>query len=151
MADEDDGGMLLNFAIPQTNKDVQLSKKSKKTPIKVKGGRWSDRRKTQLELMGRSNKKQKNESGLSGANETPVAPRTQKRNADGSLNEDASKKPRNDPTSIVSSLFTSNPEIQKRDYEKQIDESKLVPSNAPMLDDPNTDFKTLGQIGRAHV
>lgn len=144
MADEDDGGMLLNFAIPQTNKDVQLSKKSKKTPIKVKGGRWSDRRKTQLELMGRSNKKQKNESGLSGANETPVAPRTQKRNADGSLNEDASKKPRNDPTSIVSSLFTSNPEIQKRDYEKQIDESKLVPSNAPMLDDPNTDFKTLG-------
>lgn len=144
MADEDDGGMLLNFAIPQTNKDVQLSKKSKKTPIKVKGGRWSDRRKTQLELMGRSNKKQKNESGLSGANETPVAPRTQKRNADGSLNEDASKKPRNDPTSIVSSLFTSNPEIQKRDYEKQIDESKLVPSNAPMLDDPNADFKTLG-------
>lgn len=144
MADEDDGGMLLNFAIPQTNKDVQLSKKSKKTPIKVKGGRWSDRRKTQLELMGRSNKKQKNESGLSGANETPVAPRTQKRNADGSLNEDASKKPRNDPTSIVSSLFTSNPEIQKRDYEKQIDESKLEPSNAPMLDDPNADFKTLG-------
>lgn len=144
MADEDDGGMLLNFAIPQTNKDVQLSKKSKKTPIKVKGGRWSDRRKTQLELMGRSNKKQKNESGLSGANETPVAPRTQKRNADGSLNEDGSKKPRNDPTSIVSSLFTSNPEIQKRDYEKQIDESKLVPSNAPMLDDPNADFKTLG-------
>ena len=150
MSDDDDGGMLLNFAAPQANSGNQSSKKGKKTSTKIKGGRWADRRKTQLELMGRSNKKQKNDSGLSGANETPVASRPHKRGTDySSANdaEDSSKRPRNDstykPETIISSLFTANPEIQKRDYEKEIDESKLIPSNAPVID-PNADFKALG-------
>lgn len=147
MTDNDDG-MLLNFAMPQAN--VTAPKKGKKPAIKVKGGRWADRRKTQLELMGRTSKKQKKEVGPSGANETPVASRSNKRSANDEEDDHDVKKPKSTSTSnvktdsIVSSLFTANPEVQKRDYTKEIDESKLTPSNAPILDDPNADFKALG-------
>lgn len=150
MAEEDDG-MLLNFAMP-TSVAAAGTNKGKKANIKVKGGRWADRRKTQLELMGRSNKgKNKKSSGPSGVNDTPVADRA-KRPVDSEGGDAGSNKKSKTEASfnvqeqglIVSSLFTANPEVQKRDYEKEIDESKLKPSNAPLLDDPNADFKALG-------
>jgi ATP-dependent RNA helicase DDX31/DBP7 len=153
MMTEEDDGMLLNFAMPSASSiSVTEKKKGKKSNIKVKGGRWADRRKTQLELMGRSTKNKSKNSGLSGANETPVAIRSAKRsnddNIDNDKNESEFKKAKitmnKDQGTIVSSLFTANPEVKKRDYEKEIDETNLIPSNAPMLDDPNMDFKTLG-------
>lgn len=155
MTDEDDG-MLLNFEIPTANTSAVEKKKSKKSNIKIKGGRWSDRRKTQLELMGRSTK---NKPKTTGVNDIPVAPRPIKRSNDIDDVDDDDELPagfkkaksentnlslNKDQGTIVSSLFTANPEIVKRDYEKEIDESKLKPSNAPMLDDPNADFKTIG-------
>lgn len=150
MMDNDDG-MLLNFAMPNTNDASASLKKNKKTSVKVKGGRWADRRKTQLELMGRNNKTKKNVSGPSGVNDTPVLPRTKKRDNGTTENDDViNKKPKLDSTiqtdsnSIVSSLFTANPEVQKRDYDKEIDETKLTPSNAPIFNDPDADFKALG-------
>lgn len=146
MADEDDG-MMLNFAMPVAGAS-SASKKGKKTNIKIKGGRWADRRKTQMELMGRTTKKQeKNANKTSGANDTPVAERPNKRSNSEEVSEvmkKAKTELHREQGQIVSSLFTANPEVQQRDYSKEIDESKLKPSNAPMLDDPNADFKALG-------
>ncbi|KAG0676577.1 ATP-dependent RNA helicase dbp7 [Pichia californica] len=158
MSDNDDG-MLLNFSIPTSNIVSSLStttKNGKKSSIKVKGGRWADRRKTQLELMGRTNKSKNSKSNsssvsVSGANDTPIIPRVKRTidNENNDENDSSIKKLKIDlntdsSNSIISSLFTANPEIQKRDYDKKIDESKLTPSNAPILDDPNLDFKNLG-------
>lgn len=145
MSQEDDG-MMLNFAMPAQNASAVGQKKSKKTNVKVKGGRWADRRKTQLELMGRTNKKQKSALGPTGVNDIPVAARVEKRKSDLNNNDNVeSKKQKTDSQGlIVSSLFTANPEVQKRDYDKLIDETNIKPSNAPILDDPNADFKALG-------
>lgn len=153
MADEDDG-MLMNFSMPPLGAAAAATKKVKKTNVKIKGGRWADRRKTQLELMGRTSKGKK-QNKVSGANDVPVAER--KRSSDDHDDHDIPAdfkkvKSSNNTTAglnmqngqIVTSLFTANPEVQKRDYEKVIDESKLVPSNAPLLDDPNADFAALG-------
>lgn len=154
MADEDDG-MLLNFSMPSLRDVSANAKKTRQTNVKVKGGRWADRRKTQLELMGRKSKSKK-QNKVTGANDVPVAGR--KRSTVDDNDDDLEipagfkkGKPNNNTTGlnmqrgqVVTSLFTANPEVQRRDYEKIIDESKLIPSNAPMLDDPNADFQTLG-------
>lgn len=156
MADNDDG-MMLNFAMPTSASANSGLKKDKKSSIKVKGGRWADRRKAQLELMGRTPGKGMKSKGPSNANSTPVSQRKKRVNeedTDDGGNFSGMKKQKNTSNGvmgtlnrengqIVSSLFTANPEIQKRDYEKEIDESKLKPSNAPMIGD-DADFKALG-------
>lgn len=149
MADDDDG-MMLNFAMPSAG--VQnTAKKGKKASIKLKGGRWADRRKAQLALMGRTPKNKSESINASGSNETPVASRPEKRklpNIESDESKDLVKKQKSELAPqqgmVVSSLFTANPDVQKRDYSKIIDESSLKPSNAPMLNDPNADFKALG-------
>lgn len=50
----DDDGLLLNFAIPDSSDSsaVPVNKN-----VKIKGGRWKDRRKLQLSLQGRTKEK----------------------------------------------------------------------------------------------
>ena len=145
MADNDDG-MMLNFAMPAQGASATVdSKKGKKSAPKVKGGRWADRRKAQLASMGRTDKKKNKSKGISGANDTPVGER-KKRTADTADDDESNKKIKalnREQGLIVSSLFTANPEIQKRDYKIEIDEDNLKPSNAPVMDE-NADFKALG-------
>lgn len=125
----EDDGMLMNFSVP----DAPVQRK-----VKVKGGRWSQRRKQQLLLEGREPAQL--EPTMSESNFTPLGER--KRKADTSLNT-FTKKPsgNNGEEGIVSSLFTANPEMQQHDYEK-IDRDTLQPSNAPESD-PDADFKAL--------
>jgi len=44
---------------------------------------------------------------------------------------------------FVSSLFTANPEVQKRDYNQET-KAELKPSNAPLINDESADFAKLG-------
>ncbi|CCH42436.1 ATP-dependent RNA helicase [Wickerhamomyces ciferrii] len=157
-----DDGLLLNFS---TEASAPAPTKSS---AKVVGGKWKDRRKAQLSARG-IKKKDRSKSGVNAqpvkekepkeitTSNTETKPtegqpqsRPVKKRSAPSENENKgpSKQARftegrgtagkND--TYVSSLFTSNPELTKRDYNQEMEVHE--PSNAPLAD--ATSFNGLG-------
>lgn len=138
----DDDGLLLNFAAPDT---ASSSKPATPKHVKVSGGRWKDRRKLQLKLLGRGRNKSA-ETGVnkqpivkprdvsapspqpSATNQPPKRPKYTESRGDGGKND-----------TYVSSLFTSNTESTLKNVEE---EKTYLPSNAPMKG--ADDFNGLG-------
>ncbi|KAI5960821.1 DBP7 [Candida pseudojiufengensis] len=158
----DDDGLMLNFAIPDTTSTTTQQKN-----VKVRGGRWKDRRTLQLKLEGRPKEKK-----MKGSNSIPIdlnrkrrieeyssrkvsKPSTNQSNTNESKSEFKRAKfnetkgehgGKND--SYVSSLFTNNsestqPQPEKDSSSKEEEEIKTyLPSNAPIKD--ATTFNGLG-------
>ncbi|KAG7837024.1 hypothetical protein KL943_001063 [Ogataea angusta] len=118
---EDD--LLLNFASEPP---------AKKQKVKVTGGKWKDRRKSQLVSEGRGRNEKKEKQGV---NQTKLGERTKEpARAEGEERPHKSAFPERrgeggKNNTYVSSLFTANPEIQDRPV-AEID--VLSPSNAPL-------------------
>lgn len=140
----DDDGLLLNFAAPDSNAS---SKSSAQKPVKVSGGRWKDRRKLQLSLLGRG----RNKRAETGVNKESIAqPRDLSSSKPQSFREEQlAKRPKyfesrgegGKNETYVSSLFTSNTK-SKLENEKVEEEKTYLPSNAPMKG--ADDFNGLG-------
>ncbi|KAG5417910.1 DBP7 [Candida metapsilosis] len=139
----DDDGLLLNFAIP----DASSSSTTPATKnVKIKGGRWKDRRKLQLSLQGRTKERK-----VKGANSISIEkPRVPKRKND---EEKQLKSKESVPSefkrakfteskgqsdgksnSYVSSLFTNNVTATQTVTEAtpSNEEKTYLPSNAPV-------------------
>ncbi|RCK65524.1 ATP-dependent RNA helicase DBP7 [Candida viswanathii] len=133
---EEDDGLLLNFAAPDTS--------VKKQNVKVKGGRWKERRKLQLQLQGRTIKKKE----PTGVNSIPVDETKRKRAEEeiptGKRVKFAETKGefggKND--SYVSSLFTNSEPTTTKLTPNTAKEVTYLPSNAPIKD--ATTFAGLG-------
>lgn len=152
---DDDDGLLLNFAVSETNTGP------KKSNSKVVGGKWKDRRKLQLSLQGRGRKN--GGEPASGVNKSQI--KHSKLNRESYANDYLNPKPpinsydlpskrskfvesRGETggkgDSYVSSLFTSNDNAsQLIPTTKSIDdiETKHKPSNAPL------DTNSFGGLG----
>lgn len=153
-----DDDLLLNFAAPSTAAPT----KSKNSASKVSGGRWKDRRKLQLSLQGRG-RNTKNKS-VTGVNAKSIeGSRINRSSDDKKPSKESSKLPDvsrgtdgpsvkrskfsersgesgGNNASYVSSLFTSNKEVQSvASSQPQVDHSA---SNAPLRD--ATSFSGLG-------
>ncbi|EMG47324.1 ATP-dependent RNA helicase DBP7 [Candida maltosa Xu316] len=144
---DDDDGLLLNFATPNTN---TVSNKQNQN-VKVKGGRWKERRKLQLALTGRTKKKQVE----TGVNAVPIDESKRKRatKEDNDVSDivgNTHKRVKFAETkgesggkndSYVSSLFTNNlPNSTLTTTSTK--EVTYLPSNAPVKD--ATTFTGLG-------
>ncbi|CDK28842.1 unnamed protein product [Kuraishia capsulata CBS 1993] len=154
----DDDGLMLNFATESP------ASSTPKRASKVTGGRWKDRRRAQLTLEGRQKKRaaygansievdpekrQEREQKARLHRETDREQRPRKRRSEEDVESQASRKVRfqekagefgGKNNSYVSSLFTSAPEIEKREYKEKTETQ--APSNAPLAD--STDFPGLG-------
>jgi len=140
----DDDGLLLNFAIPDSSDSsaVPVNKN-----VKIKGGRWKDRRKLQLSLQGRT--KEKKVKGVNGV--VIEKPRLLKRERDDDkklrTNESVPsefKRAKFSETkgqaggknnSYVSSLFTNNEtalQTTMTETKSEEKEKTYLPSNAPV-------------------
>ncbi|KAI5950135.1 DBP7 [Candida jiufengensis] len=149
----DDDGLMLNFAIPDNGTTTTANTQSKN--VKVRGGRWKDRRILKLELEGRPKEKK-----VKGPNSIPIDASRKRRM------EEKPSKPKSsqsNPTSefkrakftetkgehggkndsYVSSLFTNNTASTQEVPEESKEETKTyLPSNAP--DKNATSFAGLG-------
>ncbi len=164
-----DDGLLLNFST-----DVSEPVPSKSNS-KVVGGKWKDRRKAQLSARGITKK----DKSKTGANSKSIKPRAsddkvddQKiENTDTPSSNPARKRPANSehenkgPTkqarftegrgtagkndTYVSSLFTSNPTLTERDYNKELEVHE--PSNAPLADSTSFDGLGIKEILAKHL
>ncbi|KAK6458437.1 ATP-dependent RNA helicase DBP7 [Scheffersomyces xylosifermentans] len=112
--DEDDG-LLLNFASPDTTSTSYSNTRDKRSATKVTGGKWKDRRKLQLSLQGRG-RNQKKDKSASGVNNSSIGnPRIDKIRA-----EAAAKK-----------ALEGN-DAKSSDSKDSKDESKKRPSTDPI-------------------
>lgn len=149
----EDDGLLMNFEMG--GGDVVEPSKNRKT--KVAGGRWKDRRKLQLKLLGRG-RNDKNSGAVTGSNTTAIS--NKKRNIGGGGDDVPKfsgggfhKKAKFQESggefggknnSYVSSLFHANDKsgTLKPTTTKDDDDTKHSPSNAPLTD--STSFEGLG-------
>ncbi|KAG7885451.1 hypothetical protein KL925_005310 [Ogataea polymorpha] len=134
-----DDDLLLNFASEPP---------AKKQKVKVTGGRWKDRRKSQLasEGRGRNEKKEKlgvNQTKLGNRTKDLAAAEDEERPSKSAFPERRGEGGKNN--TYVSSLFTANPEIQERPI-AEID--VLSPSNAPL---DTSSFSGLGLNDRINA
>lgn len=126
---------------------------TKSVSAKVVGGKWRDRRKAQLQAKGI---KKVPKSSATGVNSTPVEkdrPQQQaQRKRPATSQEDAQRGPSKQARFVegkgsagknntyVSSLFTSKPDMEQREYDQEL--ASLDASNAPLKD--STTFEGLG-------
>ena len=133
-----DDGLLLNFS---------LGDGAIKTQSVFKGGKWRDRLKAKKIAAGRLtdtahskgfNSDHRNET--ESAHERPSKrQRISTSNGHNSQRENTSQKPHE----VISSLFTFNPVSKEEPTTANSDETKQVPSNAPLIDGLDT-FTSLG-------
>ncbi|KAG7664999.1 DBP7 [[Candida] subhashii] len=159
---DDDDGLLLNFATPDTSVS-SASTSSSKANSKVTGGKWKDRRKLQLALQGRTPKKIIEPSGVNNIHidKSRIEQIRRQKQSDSQTKRSpqvphlgpSSKRVKFSETkgehggkdnSYVSSLFTSNEPSSTLTPTTTTDDGTATstPSNAPLLD--ATTFEGLG-------
>lgn len=160
-----DDGLLLNFSTEDTGPAPT------KSSAKITGGKWKDRRKAQLSARGIK----KRDKSKSGPNSQPVREKVpkvaDKEESNGKEERVVRKRPANSEhenkgpskharftegrgtagknDTFVSSLFTSNPELTERDYNKEMEVHE--PSNAPLADSTSFDGLGMNEILTKHL
>lgn len=170
---EEDDGMLLNFAAvaPSTEKKPLIKKKivggrwkdRRRTRLalenrlpKYKRDKLEDGSVNPNQVPVSGKRRRENigrKAGANGENEDEVEASKDEEGNDKEGGLSSYKRPRvaketrgsngDKGDTFVSSLFTANPEVQKRDYNQEA-ETGLKPSNAPLINDESADFAKLG-------